>query len=312
MSESLSARPESRFAMIAGIAGALLAAVISVKAIIGSASSTAAIGFVFVPFVMIAAMVFTGIWGLALGCVWYALRGRRSYLRPVLLLAWVMALGVPTYAGWQVWQGLALERAVAQAAVMNSAQLDRALIESPWRENRFFIGALVQNKAASDRLLERIASLPDPELYEPLGSLWNVMGANRKGLAVMRLITYNPSVAAATLQHLADSPQAEKVLHDVLRNRKTPMKVLARHFNSTEEQIEWGLALNPVTPPEVLARLSNSTNLYTRLNLTYNESTPPAILQKLRMDPDRLLASHASQALARYERRQKNSTAGDN
>ncbi len=66
MSESLSARPESRFALVAGIAGALVAAVISVKAIFGSANSTAGIGFVFVPFIMAAAMVFAGVWGLAL------------------------------------------------------------------------------------------------------------------------------------------------------------------------------------------------------------------------------------------------------
>ena len=67
MTESISARPEARFALVGGIAGALLAAGISIKAIFGSASSTAAIGFVFVPFIMAAAMAFFGVWGLALG-----------------------------------------------------------------------------------------------------------------------------------------------------------------------------------------------------------------------------------------------------
>ncbi|MFM9968290.1 MAG: hypothetical protein ACKVQK_07830 [Burkholderiales bacterium] len=312
MSESLSARPESRFALVAGITGALAATVISVKAIFASGSSTAGIGFVFVPFIMAAAMVFAGVWGLAVGCVWYSLQGMQSYYRAVLMLAWLVAVGVPAFAAWQVRQGLALEHAVAEAASMSTARLEEAFEQSPWRDDRFFIAALVQNKAAREALLDRIAQLPDPELYEPLGSLWEVKGENRKGLAVMRLIPYNPNVGAVTLQRLADGPQADKVIHDVLRNPKTPMKVLARYFDSTDYLIEWGLALNPATPANVLERLANSNNKYTRFNLTYNDATPIAILKKLQQDPDETLATHASQAITRIATRMKNTGAREN
>ena len=307
MSESLSARPESRFALVTGIAGALAAAAISVKAIFASGSSAAGIGFVFVPFVMAAAMVFAGVWGLALGCVWHALRGTQQYYRAVLLLATLVAVGVPVFGGWQVWQGLSLERAVAAAGAMNATELEHALAESPWRDNRFFLGAVVQNPAADEALLDRVAQLPDPELFEALGSLWDVKGKNHKGLAVMRLIAYNPNVGAATLQRLADGLHGEKVLHDVLRNRKTPLKILERHFNSTDTMIEWGLALNPQTPPAVLERLSNSSNIYTRFNLTYNEATPAPILKRLARDTAAVLAQHATQALDRYHRRSSES-----
>ena len=303
--EPLSARPEARFALITGIFGGLAAAVISVKAIFSSSSSTAGIGFVFVPFIMATAMVFSGVWGIALGCVWHAHRRTRSYYRPVWLLAWVMTLGVPALAGWQVQQGLALEHAVAEASSMNASQLERALAQSPWRDNRFYLGAIVQNKAAGEAMLDRIAALPDPELYEPLGSLWDVKSENRKGLAVMRLIAYNPDVGAATLQRLAEGPHGDKVLHDVLRNPKTPFKLLQRHFDSTDYLVEWALALNPVTPPAVLERLSHSNNRYTRLNLTYNEATPVPILEKLRQDPDEVLATQAAQAVERYEKRRQ-------
>ena len=305
MSETLSARPEARFALIIGIVGGLASAVISVKAIFASSSSTAGIGFVFVPFIMAAAMVFSGVWGIALGCVWHALRGTHNYYRPVLLLAWAMTLGVPAFCAWQVQQGLALEHAVAEASSMNASQLERALAQSPWRDNRFYLGAVVQNKAAGEAMLDRIAALPDPELYEPLGSLWDVKSENRKGLAVMRLIAYNPDVGAATLQRLAEGPHGDKVLHDVLRNPKTPFKLLQRHFDSTDYLVEWALALNPVTPPAVLERLSHSNNRYTRLNLTYNEATPVPILEKLRQDPDEVLATQAAQAVERYEKRRQ-------
>ena len=43
---------------------------------------------------------------------------------------------------------------MAEASIMNAAQLVLALEESPWRENRFFIAALAQNKAASEVLLD--------------------------------------------------------------------------------------------------------------------------------------------------------------
>jgi len=267
MTQRLSSRPEALFALVAGIAGGILAGVVSVKGIFASASSTAAIGFLFIPFIAAAAMVIAGVWGLALGCVWYAVRGTRQYFRAVLLLAWVLAVAGPAAAGWEVWRGLGLERAVAQVRALDAAGLERSLVESPWRDDRYYLGAIAQNKAANEALLARIARLPDPELYERMGSLWDVMGANRKGLAVMRLVAAHPNTSAATLEHLASRPQAEYVLHDVLRNPKTPMRVLERHYDSTAYLVEWGLAQNPNTPPAVLARLSKSENATTRLFL---------------------------------------------
>lgn len=306
MTQSLATRPEARFALFAGLLGGLAAAVISVKAILGSASSTAGIGFVFVPFIMAGAMVLTGVWGLALGCVWHSMRGTVAHYRAILLLAWLTALGLPAYAGWQIWQGLELERAVAQALAMNRTELELAIRASPWRDNRFFIGAVAQNKAASETLLDHLASLPealpDAELYEPLGSLWDVKGNNPKGLSAMRLVVLNPNVGAATLARLAEGPQADKVIADVLRNAKTPDRVLARYFDSTDPNIEWGMALNPRLPVAVMERLAKSGSLYARFNLTYNPATPKAILESLTQHSDPTLRLHASQALDRLER----------
>lgn len=309
MNISLADRPEARFALVAGIAGGLLAAIISIKAIFGSASSTAAIGFVFVPFIMIAVMVMAGTWGLALGCVWHALRRTARYNGIVVVLAAAIAAGVPAYVGSQVWYGLTLERAVAATAHMGASELERAMAESPWRTNRFFIGAVAQHTAAPEHLLDQLALLPEvlpeAELYEPQGSLWDVNLGNRKGLAAMRLVALNPNVGAPTLERLANGPQADKVIGDILRNPKTPTKVLAKYFDSTDYLVEWGLALNPNLPVAVMERLSTSSNIYTRFNLTYNPATPRAILERLAKDPDATLSMHAKQALERLDRRSK-------
>jgi hypothetical protein len=73
--KGLSQRPEARWALWAGIAGALAAAVVQAKAILSSADASAAVGFVFVPLVAILVAVAAGIWGLALGHVVARLRG---------------------------------------------------------------------------------------------------------------------------------------------------------------------------------------------------------------------------------------------
>src|SRR5690348_5342577 len=108
----LSARPEAPWALWTGIAGGVAAGALSVKGIFESGSSTAAIGLIFVPFLAIAAMVFAGIWGLALGCVAASLRRAQHYAPGLLLAAWIFALAVPAATGWEIWRGLALQDAV--------------------------------------------------------------------------------------------------------------------------------------------------------------------------------------------------------
>lgn len=299
--EPISARPEARFAAVAGVFGGLAASALSIKGILGSASSTAAIGFLLVPFIAAAAMALAGVWGLALGTVWHALRGRKQYYRAVLALAWVVTLSFPGMAGWKVWEGFALERAVVATRAMSAAELDRALDQSTWRDNRFFIGALAQNSSATPALLERIAKLPNADLGEPLGSMWNVQGDNRKGLSALRLVARHPNVSAATLEYLAALPRAQElaVLSDVLRNARTPLPVVMRHVDSTDELLQADLALNPNLPPAVMERLARSPNRYVRMNLTWNEATPVGMLEALAQDADDIVARNASQALQR-------------
>jgi hypothetical protein len=284
--------------MWAGIGGALAATAIAVKGIMASASSTAAIGFIFVPFVAIAAAVPAAVWGLALGYIAAHLRGMRRSVRAVLVMAWVVALAVPGVIGWQIYEGLGLERAVHALRGQDAARLEAEFAGSPWNRNKYFLGALAQHPAASAGLLERIAALPDPELLEAMGSVWDVMGENRKGLAVMRLVAGNPNTSVATLEKLAGSGN-EYVLHDVLRNPNTPLRALQPHLQSDNYLVEWALALNPNTPAAALERLSRSADRNTRLNLTWNAATPNPVLETLAKDADESIARNAGQALER-------------
>ncbi len=220
-------RPEMPWAFRAGVAGALAAAAISVKGILGSETPAAALGYIVLPFVAIAAAVPSGIWGLALGYLVACRRGLRRAVRPVLVMAWIVALAVPAMVSWEVYRGLSLQRAVHALQPMDARALDAAFAASSWNRNKFFLGALAQHAAAGPGLLAAIAVLPDPELHDAMGSAWDVMGANRKGLAVMRLVAAHPNTEAATLQWLASSTTDEHVARgaaEALKQRRASGK----------------------------------------------------------------------------------------
>lgn len=208
MASSFAARPEARWALWAGVFGAIAATALSVKGIFASGGSTAAIGFIFVPLVAAVAAIPFALWGAALGHVVARLRGHVHEPALVFVSALVAALALPLAAGYEVWRGNALEVAVHEALHMNAAELERAFDGASFRRDRFYLGALAQNRAASPTLLERIATLEDPNLFEPMGSLWNVKGENRKGLAVMRLVAGHANATRAVRLNLAHNPAA--------------------------------------------------------------------------------------------------------
>jgi hypothetical protein len=293
-------RPEARWALWTGIAGALATAALSTKMILSHGSSTAGLGFIFLPLVAAAAAVPIGIWGAALGHVVLHLRGRAPEPKIVFWVALVAAASLPVVVGFEIWKGRSLERAVAEVRRMDAAEAERAFDESRWRRDKYFLGALAEHRAASTVLLEKIASLEDPDLFEPMWSLWDVMGENRKGLAVMRLVARHPSASGATLARLEAHPRSQELITEILANPNTPAHVLAKHFDDTHYRAEWGLALNPKTPPEVMERLARSNNLYARMNLVlYNRATPRPLLQLLANDADAFLAQKARERLKR-------------
>jgi hypothetical protein len=193
MNGNLRERPEAPWALWSGIAGALAVAALMLKGSFASSGSAAVLGIVAVPFVAAVAAIPIGIWGAALGHVVAHLRGRASEPKIVFWVALVAAASLPVAVASEVWRGKSLEAAVAETRGMDALQLERAFEGSDFRRDKYFLGALAGHPAASARLLERIASLEDPALAEPMGSLWDVMGENRKGEPVLALAARHPN-----------------------------------------------------------------------------------------------------------------------
>jgi hypothetical protein len=299
-------RPEWPWAWVSALAGALIAGAITINAIFASASSTAAIGFLFVWIPMSIAGLACGLWGIAMGHAVSraSIPGAGKALSQVAFVTAVLgSIALPTGIIYEAWRGKSLEAQVKAVSAMDTKAIDSAFETSPWNRNRFFLGAIARNKAAGPAVLDRIASIDDPDLFEPMGSmLWDLMGDDRKGIGTMRRLTQHPNTAGATLARLSTSPKVQNILYELLANPNTPDSVIARWQDSTDYMAEWGLALNPRLPATVYERLSRSANRYTKFNLTYNKGTPDSVLERLSHDEDELLARNAAAAL---ERKQK-------
>jgi hypothetical protein len=293
-------RPEARWALWAGICGALAMAALSTKMILSHGSSTAGLGFIFLPLLAAAAAVPLALWGAALGHVVLHLRGRAREPRIVFWVAVAAAASLPATVAYEVWKGLSLQSAVSETRRMEPPQLERAFAESPWRRDKFFLGALAGNGAASGTLLDGIASLEDPALFEAMWSPWDVMGGNRKGIAVMRLVALHRNAPAAALERLEAHPRSQELITEILANPNVPPPLLARHHHDTDYRAEWGLAMNPKTPPAVMERLARSENRHARTMLVvHNPGTPREILELLARDPDPFTAEKARERLSR-------------
>ena len=98
------ARPEARWALWAGVAGALATAALLVKAILDSGGSEAAVGYLLVPFMAAVAAIPSGIWGAALGHVVLRLRGVVGEPWIVFWTAVIAAAALPAVIGYELWR----------------------------------------------------------------------------------------------------------------------------------------------------------------------------------------------------------------
>ena len=58
-----------------------------------------------------------------------------------------------------------------------------------------------------------------------------MMGNNKKGLAVMRLVALHPLVMPQSLEHIANNTSNDYVISSVVSNEKTPVYILEREVN---------------------------------------------------------------------------------
>lgn len=268
-----------------GFIGAIAISILIVFTIFRSTSSTAAIGFVFIPVWFGVAFGGFFIWGYSLGYIktWLANVPRIFNFKVALAFVVGICFAVLLFGG--LGKGLLLTSAVSQIQGMNTNQeLLDTFENSYFKSNKFVLGAIAQNPATSAELLDQIAKLSDPSLHNAMGSLFPVLGDNRKGLAVIRLVVLNPNVSANTIEYLASTSQVDYILGDIAGSSKTSTETLRRLETKKNYLIDWGLAQNQKTPPDVFANLLEREKYFTQRTtlemLLRNPSTSPEIRTK--------------------------------
>ncbi|MGL4594075.1 MAG: hypothetical protein ACRCUY_05025 [Thermoguttaceae bacterium] len=257
--------------ILVAIVGFVLDFILGHWCIQSSSSSTAAIGYIFLPFEAFIASIPFFVVGF---CAHYAIVKLRQRSRIGYLFAAIAVIPIVLFLGEAV-RTSALLLAVNSVRTLPQSQHKAFLDGSYWRTNEYVLGALLENPDLDATSLYQIAMIPSLDLHHRMGGLPPIMGKNTKGLAVMRLVVRHPHVDERTLVELANSPDLY-VLGDVAGNRKTPVEILRHFFNmpSRDYLIDWGLAQNPNTPVDILQELAKSSNEYTRRFAVANPSFP--------------------------------------
>jgi hypothetical protein len=264
--------------------GAGVGAVLAYTAIRRSTISTAVLGLFFeLPIVALLWGVQGSVIGFCAGYLLAARRGGWGWRRRGTVVAGLVLVAVGARLLIEVVTELVVGAQVQRVGRMDEPQL-RGVLDSRLGRNVFVLAAVAGNERASAETLRQIASRSDTELHDKLGSIYDVMGTNTHGLAVMRLVARNPHVDWETLEILSHSPDPY-VLGDVAMNSKLSDEALERLLGREDQMVSWGVARNPKTPPWALSRLSRSPDEYVRSNVAMNPSTPAEELRQLAADP---------------------------
>jgi Leucine rich repeat variant len=272
------------WAVLLGIVGGGVGAVLLTKSIGRSTISTAALSFIELPVVMVLWAVPCAVMGFCAASFVAASRtgAQHATFRRVLAGAGLVAVALPSAA--YVLANLATGWEVTRIQSMSEEQLEQVLASKCFGANPFVLAQVAQSPRANAVILRKIATRKDPELHEKLSSIFDVMGSNRHGLAVMRLVARNPNVDETTLELLAQSNNGY-VLSDVAMNPKLQVESLRRLEQRADPILEWSISRNPKTSPWVLQRLAGSQDAHVRSNVASNPSTAPADLVRLASDP---------------------------
>jgi hypothetical protein len=248
-----------------------------------SRSSTAAIGYLFAPFI---AGLFA-VPGFAVGwCTGYFVTWRRSPMQRRRWSAYAAGAVTLLVAGWIIttlWRGNDLEQEVARVERMNSGELEAVMRDPKLARNKFILGAIATHPKASASVLHKIVATDLPELSESMSSAFEVLGKNDRGMAVMRLVARHPNTAPEDLETLTNS-KTLSVRQDAAFSAKLSEATIRRLANEDRFAIAYSLSANAATPPDVLSTLALSGDEGVRARVGSNPHTPDEVLRGLSVD----------------------------
>lgn len=122
----------------------------------------------------------------------------------------------------------------------------------------YLLAAFAQNKNSSPEVLDQIARMQDPELVEPLTTVFlSLKGENQDGVSVKQLVARNPNVDTKTLAYLASSKNIP-ILCEVARNPRTLIFTLETLARSKNQRVKACVKDNKNLPAPLKKKLLSS------------------------------------------------------
>lgn len=268
-----------------GILGASIFAGLQIAAILRSTSSTAAIGFIFVPIWSCLAFGVFFLFGYSIGYVRSGMNKNKVNVLTVVAATFIVGFG--GYLAKEIVTGWIVMNLVSEIEnTGNNEKLVKIFNDSFLGQNKFVLGAMALKPTVSQELLDQIAHLENSELYEAMGSLLPLLGSNSKGLCVMRLVVVNDNVSPKTIEYLATKTKQEYVLGTIAGSSKTSEATLRKLAQQENYLVDWGLAQNRNTPQDVFPLLLNRKKDFTHRTtlemLLRNQSVPVDVQSEAR------------------------------
>jgi len=246
-----------------------------------STSSTASIGYIFAP---IDALISSLPWLLFGFCIGYGIKASTTKKFKDILISLFCGIISFSFIGdlsIDFIDKQQLKAIVLAIEKMDAAQLENFVIKSEYKDNKFALGAVSLNPKTSSQTLAKIAANSNPQLHIKMWHAPAIMGENRKGLAVMRLVARHPNVTSDTLTRLSKSSDSY-VVGDVVANSATPQQIIENIYANIKSYqypylIERGLSFNNKTPVKIIESLAQSRNQYTLRQLKLNITTPESV-----------------------------------
>ncbi|MBN9287418.1 MAG: hypothetical protein J0H47_05755 [Gammaproteobacteria bacterium] len=257
-------------------------------------SSTAAIGYIFIPFTAFVIAIKAGFYGLALSYAFYVVK--QKY--PKINFFFIVSFFILLYGCWwivvQTIQTIQVKVIIENVQTTHSAEELAKIFNDSQKmldnNRQYILEAIALNPATSTQTLRDIANLDIASLHQRTYSLFFYQPDNRKGFAVMRLVAMHPHTDEATLKILSGSPSSY-VIAEVAQNPNADPSLLRRLWQQYGNKIALTISRNPHTPPDILVTLANEPDLepkgneliqeWLKANIAKNPNTPPEILEKL-------------------------------
>ncbi len=266
---------------------------VQANTIMRSGSSTASIGFIFLPIEATISAARVWLFAFALGYFITALLlDSPKFNIFVFIFVFIILKGIFLFTSAAL-DVIKTKLTIYEInAIHGSNLIDNQLAQYtiyPKENQPFILEAIVLNPFTSSETLDQIAKINEPALEDKLESLYFFQPANSKGFSVKRLIARNPNTTAETLRELAQS-SSQFVVEDIVANPNTPDDVLVSLWDKYGNKIAYSITLNPHVDAKILEEVahqkepienSSMITTLTKANIAKNPNTPVEILEEL-------------------------------